>query len=80
MTSSYRDTVPVTQLSSLFRDTNKLLEESVATYPWVKGSRKQFRIKFSDAPGIVHLTGFARREALGGLYTGIGQFLFNRDV
>ena len=45
-------TVPVTQLSSLFRDTNKLLEESVATYPWVKGSRKQFRIKFSDAPGF----------------------------
>ena len=31
-------------------------------------------------PTIVHLTGFARREALGGLYTGMGQFLFNRDA
>ena len=31
-------------------------------------------------PTIVHLTGFARREALGGLYTGMGQFQFNRDA
>ena len=31
-------------------------------------------------PVIVHLTGFARREALGGLYTGMGQFQFNRDA
>ena len=31
-------------------------------------------------PVIVKLTGFARREALGGLYTGMGQFQFNRDA
>ena len=29
---------------------------------------------------VVKLAGFARRDALGGMYTGMGQFLFQRDT